>query len=137
MRKKDSRQDKKAQSRIRVQFKGFQSARRGRASDRDTDNQGRQGEIKSRAYEEEGATGDPGTSPAESPFRDLLVMVSLLGLRLTRRVCRGTTLIATPRTPHPHLSLELSPDPELGKFPMSCGFDTLPLIITDSRNGVS
>lgn len=54
MRKKGSKQDKKAQSRIRVQFKGFQTARRGRASDRDTDIQGRQDENKSRAYEEEG-----------------------------------------------------------------------------------
>lgn len=54
MRKKESRQDKKAQSRITVQFKGFQSARRGGASERDTDIQRRQDELKSRAYEEEG-----------------------------------------------------------------------------------
>lgn len=54
MRKKGSREDKKAQWRIRVQFKGFQTARRSRASDRDTDIQGSQDEIKSRAYEEEG-----------------------------------------------------------------------------------
>lgn len=92
------------------------------------------GPMKRKVYAE-GATGGPGTGPAESPFRYLPVMVSSLGLRLTRRVCSGTTLIPTPRTPHPHLPLELSPDPELEKLPMSCGFDILPLIIQIPARG--
>lgn len=92
--------------------------------------------MKRKVLNAEGATGDPGTSPTESPFKYLLVMVSLLGLRLTRRVCSGTTLIPTPRTPHPHLPLELSPDPELGKLPVSSGFDTLPLIIRFQKWGL-
>lgn len=62
--------------------------------------------MKRKVLYAEGATGGPGTGPTESPFRYLPVMVSLLGLRLTRRVYSGT-----PRTPHPHFPLELSPDP--------------------------
>lgn len=105
------------------------------------------GPMKRKVLYAEEATGGPGTSPAENPFRCLPVMAI--------QVSTSDGLVARVRAheeallwyhPHPYpenspspppLPLELSPDPELEKLPMSCGFDTLPLIITDSSNGVS
>lgn len=51
------------------------------------------------------------------------------------RVCGGTGLIPSPGSPHPHLPLRPPRDPELETPLLSCGFEALPLIITDSSNG--